>query len=123
MRNLIVGTVILGLVFGMGLSARAEAEQKVVNLVSNGSFEEETAGKPDEWNWNASGGAEAVCTVDTSEAKFGRSSLKISNKTVDTGNVFGRLWQEVKVKPKTPYTLSCWMKGVKVVGVYWTNWE
>src|SRR3989339_756326 len=125
MKKLFLITAIVGLELGFGITFTrlAAAEQKVINLTSNGSFEGVTGGRPNGWNWNVSGGAQAVCAVDTSLAMFGRNSLKITNATVDTGNIFGRLGQEAKVSPRTTYTLSCWVKGVKVTGIYWTNWE
>ena len=88
------------------------------NLLPNGSFEK-LEKLPKGWQWHGAK-ADAKFEHDTAEAHTGSRSVRLSNNTPVTPHVFGqvRLVPDLKVKPNTTYTISCYVKGDKI-GVGW----
>jgi hypothetical protein len=84
------------------------------NLVVNPGFEKGSEG----WRWINSRNARASGKVDTATAHTGRASYRITNASKVSPYVYCEIYQEVKVKPNTPYQISAWCKGL---GASWVR--
>lgn len=65
----------------------------------------------DHWGLQAVNGAEAVFSEDTSTAHSGQASLKVTDGSALTPNVFGTVWQTFPTKPNTTYEFHAWIKS------------
>lgn len=91
-----------------GLNASAEN----VNLVVNGSFEEQTSGKASFWNvydWENKAGVTEF-KLDNTEKRSGNLSACIINNMPNDA----RFKQVIMTKPASYYKLSCWIKTENV---------
>jgi len=88
------------------LAAAGHAE----NLLSNGSFEKSTEGKPDLWSWATGEKCEASYMIDTNTARSGHSSIRLQNASPRKPNTYGMLTQSLRVSPNKRYTISCYVK-------------
>jgi len=87
------------------LTSATDPGAPVSNLLQNGSFEWKDAnGKPELWYL---GGDASAISVDTSTARYGNSSLKISSATQTSAYVYSR---SVSVTPGQKLTLSAFVK-------------
>ena len=82
-------------------------ETEAGNLLPDGDFEREAAGKPAGWIL-----AEPVA-LDTAQRHSGRHSVRIASDIRQVNNINKC---PVTLKPNTSYTLSCWMRTDNVVG-------
>ncbi|WP_260405254.1 S-layer homology domain-containing protein [Paenibacillus sp. 598K] len=95
------------------------------NLVANGDFDEGgyiyhpegdqilsemTSGNSEHWDYFATG-ADLKFTVMETAAHSGSYAVHVKNNTPLTPHAYGRMSQNVAVKPNTDYTLSAWVKG------------
>ncbi len=80
-----------------------------VNIVFNGSFEQRDSldSLPAGWSEHISGGAafQWEYKLDASDAPDGDAFLRLSNNTPSQPGAYGRIQQQVRVKPWTAYTL------------------
>ncbi len=82
------------------------------NLIRNGSFEQvRPDGTPDGWNVYNQNNAEATMTASGRFAADGKKSLRVTNKTPITANVYGAMSQGVPVQADTRYRISLMAKG------------
>lgn len=92
------------------MTSSSDSTAATYNLLENGSFERlGTNGLPVGWN---KGGDPNSITVDTSYAKYGASSLKISNATTATNFAYSNA---IAVKSGQKLTLSAEMRMDNVV--------
>lgn len=80
-----------------------------VNLLTNGSFEQAAGGLPAGWQVDP-GAARAEMTLDEGSGRSGRAALKIVHRAPMAPHVFSQVWQTVRVRPSTRYTLSCYVR-------------
>lgn len=81
------------------------------NSINNPGFE---SGNLQPWGWGVNKDAKAKVTIDQTEAHSGNYSLKLTNDSNYTPNVFGILRQRISnLKPNTHYTLSAWVKATE----------
>ncbi len=94
------------ILFILGLSCFL-AQAGPDNLVDNGGFEQGAQA----WQFMTRV-ANATGELDTTEKHSGQASYKITNKSAQQGNVYGRIFQVVTgLQPFTTYKISCWVKG------------
>jgi hypothetical protein len=80
------------------------------NLLENPTFETAAKGVPTSWHWEGSR-AKATLTVDTTVARSGKASVKITNPSARKPHVYGSLSQTVSVAPNRKYTFSCYVRA------------
>lgn len=90
--------------------------------VPNSGFEELSAPNTiTAWSWTSS--AATTWSLSTEKVHSGRYSVKLTNDTPISPNVYGRLWQNVPVIPSAEYELSVWVAGNSVAqGSHLTDW-
>ena len=77
-------------------------------LVTNGSFESGSDGAlPNGWHFIVNRHADVTMAVNSRYSVDGSRSLVINNKSLRKPNVFGSLYQDVKLRPGKRYNLSC----------------
>ena len=97
------------------------------NLLPNSSFESLDGTRPTGWAFNPRN-TDATMAVDGKVARSGLHSLRLTNGTRFGPHVYGALTVVggVKVKPKTAYTVSAWVRS-EDPGVAWigggTRWR
>ncbi|MHB1461892.1 MAG: beta-galactosidase [Armatimonadota bacterium] len=91
-------------------------------MVTNAGFEEPSAPNTiTGWSWTSS--AATTWSLSTEKAHSGKYSVKLTNNTPISPNVYGRLWQNVPVIPSAEYELSLWVAGNSVAqGSHLTDW-
>jgi len=94
----------------LALAAAAQPPPTQRNLLNNPSFEELEGDQPTPWRWFP-GSAKAALTVDRTVAHSGKQSIKITNPTPASPNVYGRLVTSVRVTTGRKYTLSCYVRS------------
>ncbi len=95
----------------------SEIVKKLSNF-RNGSFEDSPAGQPPaQWHFSVKNGAKASMVVVDGDAHDGKKALKITNSSPRHSNVFGEIFQNLKLVPGMEYTLSAWIKGTDIKGV------
>ena len=99
------------------LTAGPVALAAELNLLKNPSFERHSAHRPTGWSWQP-GRAHAELTLDTEEARSGGCSIHLSNRAARAAHVYSSVSQQVAVRPRTTYTLSCYVKTTDG-GVAW----
>ena len=88
------------------------------NVLRNPSFEQvDDKGMPVGWNW-ATGRAKAKLVMDETVARSGKRSARIVNTTPKAPHVFSFLGQNVWVRPKRDYVLSCYVRSASP-GTLW----
>lgn len=66
------------------------------------------------WSKGIWGEADVTFSYDTQYVQEGSRSVKITNHTPKSPNVYGTIWQRIPVKPDTEYIISLWVKGDNV---------
>ena len=90
---------------------------RFVNVVNNAGFETGTTN----WNMGISGGAQIEYQIVADG--YQGSALLLTNNSPKEPNVYGRLTQQVAVKPNTTYCLSMFIKATNVgEGNHLTDW-
>jgi len=91
------------------------------NLLLNGSFEEMRDAWPAAWRWDKRN-TDATMTVDTTRARSGRQSVKLTNPTPFGPHVYAQLLyaEPLPVEPDTTYTVSGYAM-VASPGVAWVG--
>ncbi len=80
-------------------------------ILRNGSFDGTPGQVPAGWSFRISGNAQATATVDTTEARTGKTSFKFVNTSPRKAHVFAALSQGMKVQPEVEYVLKAYVKG------------
>ncbi len=84
------------------------AQQPSTFTVRNGDFEQGHS----HWYFSATNKAKATATVDKRVAHDGKMSIRLTNQTPKTPNVFGTFYQTIhNLKPMTAYQLTFWCKA------------
>ncbi|GBC97912.1 Beta-galactosidase YesZ [bacterium HR17] len=98
------------------------------NLVPNCSFEQVSSGGTlIGWQWDKRN-TDSTCTVDETQARSGKRSLKFINNTPFGAHVYGTLWlaEPIRLQAGKPYTLSAYIKSDDP-GIAWigggANWQ
>ncbi len=92
-----------------------------VNQLGNGGFE--PANPETGWGWAVVNGAAADHTYVTDVFHSGAKSVKFTNATPLTPNVYGTFWFVIGAQYAQEYELSYWIKGENVTSsVHWTDW-
>lgn len=106
----------------LSLAPAAAADAASGNLLRNGSFEDGLEG----WSFSVMGNAKVEMVPDDSAAIDGKASLLIRNASRQAPNVYGRLHQDVGLKPGVPYELSGYIRGKnaeRLLVVLGKGWE
>ncbi len=82
------------------------------NFVPNFSFEEVSEKMLIGWRWDKRN-TDSTCTVDETQARSGKRSLKFTNNTPFGAHVYGTLWlaEPIQLQAGKPYTLSAYVKS------------
>ncbi len=82
------------------------------NFVPNFSFEEVSENIPVGWRWDRRN-TNSTCTVDETQARSGKRSLKFTNNTPSGAHIYGTLWvtEPIRLQAGKPYTLSAYVKS------------
>ncbi|MDF2935199.1 MAG: hypothetical protein K0Q90_572 [Paenibacillaceae bacterium] len=75
------------------------------------------------WSKGVWGGAEATFQYDGQIFQEGSRSLKITNRSPKTPNVYGTVWQRIALKPNTDYTIRLWVKGDNVKNAWFGTFD
>lgn len=75
------------------------------------------------WSKGIWGGADAAFRYDTQTFQEGSRSLKITNRTPKSPNVYGTVWQRMTVKPNTEYTIRLWVKAENVNNAWFGTFD
>ncbi|WP_138753097.1 S-layer homology domain-containing protein [Paenibacillus sinopodophylli] len=66
------------------------------------------------WSFHGSGGVVSSYAIDSNEYHLGGHSLRLTNESPLSANVYFTASQAVSVEPNTDYVLSVWVKGMNV---------
>lgn len=82
------------------------------NFVPNFSFEEVSEKMLIGWRWDKRN-TDSTCTVDETQARSSKRSLKFTNNTPFGAHVYGTLWlaEPIQLQAGKPYTLSAYVKS------------
>ncbi|RAU98157.1 S-layer homology domain-containing protein [Paenibacillus sp. YN15] len=75
------------------------------------------------WSKGVWGGAEATFRYDGDIFQEGNRSLKITNHSPKSPNVYGTVWQRIVLKPNTEYTIRLWAKGENVNNAWFGTFD